>query len=254
MPATIGTTANSIWSGLATGFTSFMDFVPAMIGAAVILVIGWFLASIVARLVERILLACRLDYAVARTGVTATLPTINGRQFSASHALAELGKWFIRLIFLQAAANVLHMPQVTALINSIVLFIPNLVVAILFLAVGAMLAHYVGELVKSSVGKAGIGQPAVFAMIARYAIMGFAIIGAVNQIGIATNLINILFTGLVASVALALGLSFGLGGQHVASEITRGWYETGKTQQGRLKSISGGAVEDQPKTRGSTSG
>ena len=232
----IVTTGSSIWAGITAGFTSFMDFLPALIGAVLVLVIGWFISGVVAKIVERVLEAIKLEQAASRTGVSDYLHFMKS-DAPVSHLFAELAKWFIRLIFIQAAANLLHMPQVTAIINSILLFIPNLFVAMAILVAGAMLSRFLGGLVESSVQKMGVGRANLFALLTRYAVFGFAFIAAFNQVGIATNLINILFTGLVGSISLALGLAFGLGGQSLAGEVTRQWYEGGKEQAGKLRSV-----------------
>jgi hypothetical protein len=237
MPTQVTTTATSIWSGLTTGFNSFMEFLPALIGAILVLVIGWFVAGLVAKLIERVLRAVKLEHAAARSGITDYLQ-YSKHEAPVSYAFGQIAKWFVFLIFFQAAANLLHMPQITAIINSILLFIPNLIVALAILIVGSFLARWASELVLTSVTKMGVSRPNVFVLITRYGVMGFAIIAAVNQIGIANNLINILVSGLVFSLSLAVGLAFGLGGQGVASEVTRSWYEGGKSQAGKLRSVS----------------
>jgi hypothetical protein len=240
MPTQVTTTADSIWSGLRTGFTSFMDFLPALIGAVLVLAIGWFVAGLLAKVIERVLRAVKLEHAAARSGISEYLQSSTHHEAPVSYIFAQIAKWFVFLIFIQAAANLLHMPQITAIINSIILFIPNLIVSLGILIVGSFLARFVSEIVLASVSKMGVSRPNVFVMITRYGIMGFAIIAAVNQIGIANNLINILVSGLVFSLALATGLAFGLGGQGVASEVTRSWYEGGKSQAGKLRSVSTG--------------
>lgn len=238
MPEQIASTTDTLFRGLTAGFTRFMEFIPALLGALVVLAIGWVIAGWVGRLVERVLIASRFERAVAGTRFGAYLPH-REPPVTASGILGTLSKWFIRLIFIQAAANILGMPQVTAIINNILLFIPNLFIALVILVVGAMLARYIGDLVLSSVSRMEFANPRVLSLIARYAIIGFSVIAAINQIGIATNLISILFTGLVGSLALALGLSFGLGGQGVASQITRGWYDRSAAESMRLRSVSG---------------
>lgn len=238
MPSQILTLKDSLITGVTAGFSQFMQFIPALLGAIVVLAIGWAIAGIVGRLLERLLHAVRFDSVVSRIGVSGYLQQAFGPSFTGTHVMALMATWFIRLIFIQAAANIIAMPQVSVIINSIILFIPNLFVALLILVVGGIAAQGVGRLVGSAVSRSGLARSAVFSLIARYAIIGFAGIAAVNQLGIATNLLNILFTGLVGSIALALGLSFGLGGQGVAQDLTRNWYEQGKSSGARLNAVS----------------
>jgi hypothetical protein len=225
-------------TGVRAAFTNFMQFIPSLLGAIVVLVIGWMIAKVVARLLERVLLSVRFESAVSSAGVSKYLQQAFGSDFTTTHALSLLAKWFIALIFVQAAANLLAMPQVTAIINSIILFIPNLFIALVIMVVSALAARVIGRLVETSVSRTGISRPKLFSLIARYAILGFATIAAVNQLGIATNLLNILFTGLVGSISLALGLAFGLGGQGVAQDLTRSWYEQGKGAGAQLKAVN----------------
>lgn len=235
MPIQAVTVRDSLFSAL----TAFMNFVPTLIGAILVIVIGWFVSSLVAQLIQRLLHVARLDQVATRAGIDRFMIGPAGH-FPASHGVALLAKWFIRLIFLQAAANLLNMPQVTAIINNILLFLPNLAVALVILIVGAYAAQFVSGLVREAVGKTGVAKPGLFGLIAQYAIIGFAVIAALNHIGIAVTLINTLFIGLVASISLAVGLAFGLGGQSVASEMTRNWYEQGKNAADNLKVIPSG--------------
>jgi hypothetical protein len=227
----------TIRDSLISGFTTFINFIPLLIGALILLVIGWYIAKLVGAVVERILARLKLDHVADRTHFSQLLTGPEGR-FTASHGIGVLAKWFVFLIFVQAAANVLAMPQVTAIINNILLFIPNLAVAFVILIVGAYLARFLSGLVRGAVTRTTGVRPELFALITEYAVMGFAVIAALNHVGIAVILVNTLYIGLVASLALALGLAFGLGGQGVASELTRSWYEQGRAA--RLKSVSTG--------------
>lgn len=118
------------------------------------------------------------------------------------------------------------------MINNIVAFLPNVLVALLILVVGTFLANVVGDLVRGSVSELGVGSPNLFAALARYAIIGFAVIAALNQLMIAPMVVDALLYGLIAAVALALGLSFGLGGRDIAAQITQSWYEGGQRMAG----------------------
>lgn len=228
---TVTNAGGTLITGLRTGFNSFMDFLPALLGAVIVLAIGWVISGIVARLLEGILHRVKLERAVHHAGIHQYYPS---PQFTISHSIAFLAKWFVRLIFIQAAANILRMPQISLIINTIILYIPNVVAATLILVVGAFLARWVSNMVTGSMLSSGVARPGLFAAISRYAILGFAVIAALNQLGIATSLVNAMFMGLVFSLSLAFGLAFGLGGQGVASEITRGWYNQGR---GRLQQV-----------------
>lgn len=245
MPNQITNQVTSVGDSLYAGFSTFFSFLPTLIGGIVVLLIGWIVGRIVASLVERLLNYARLNHVATRAGVDRYLVGPHGH-YTASHGIAMLSKWFVFLVFVQAAANVLHMPQVTAIINSILLYIPNVAVALVILLFGAFIARVVSSAVSGAVAKTGMARPNVFGLIAEYAIMGFAVIAALDHLGIAVTVVNTLLFGLVASVSLAVGLSFGLGGKDVASEITRNWYEQGKQAAGKLKAVPKNPEERKP--------
>jgi hypothetical protein len=156
-------------------------------------------------------------------------------------------------VALQAAAQILGMGQISEIINSILLFLPNLIVALAIIVLGVFIARFVGGLVRASVGEMGFSNPDLIANIAQYAIIVFAVIAAVNQLGIAATVVNTLFIGAVAAVALALGLAFGLGGQQTAGQITQHWYEQGQAASAKVgryaeRKSGRGTAEARPST------
>jgi len=212
---------------------TFFQFLPTLLGAILLLVIGWFVAKLVARLVEKVLHSVRFERAAAGSGIGEFVRR-SGSTRTTSQIIAQLAKWFTFLIFVQGAANLLAMPQLTGIINSIVLFIPNLLVGVVILVVASLVADFVSGVVLASLREAGVGSPEFLAKLARYAVMGFGVIAALDQIGIAPTVVNTLFIGLVGSIALAVGLAFGLGGREVAAKITSSWYENGRRAAKRI--------------------
>lgn len=219
-------TGDAIWVSFTEALARLVGLLPALLGAALVLVVGWLVSGFLARLIERALRAVGMERAVERSGIGDFIRR-SGTRMTTSGVIASLIKWFIRLIFIQAAANVLGMPQVTTIINSIVLFIPSVVVALAIIVVGSLVARFLAGLVRGSVSELGVGNPSLLASLTQYVVVGFAVIAAVDQLGIAATVVNTLLVGLIGSVALAAGLAFGLGGRDVAAEITRSWYEGG---------------------------
>ncbi|MDQ6692290.1 MAG: small-conductance mechanosensitive ion channel [Candidatus Dormibacteraeota bacterium] len=213
-----------------------LSFIPAIIGAAIILIIGWVLSGILARVVETLLNKVGFEHAAERTGITGAISRSGAGTMRASHVIAELVKWFVRLIFLEIAAQALHLTAVTTLLNSIVLFIPNLVVALIIVLVGVLAAQFIGRLVRGGLSQANFSNANLFGTIAEYGIIGLAVVTALNQIGIATMIVTILFAGIVGALALAAGLAFGLGGRETAAEI---WQSTYESSQQLARSSSG---------------
>jgi hypothetical protein len=215
---------------------AFFLFLPTLLGAALVLVLGWFVAKMVARLVEKGLHSIGFENAANRSGIGRFVRR-SGSSRSTSQIVAQLAKWFIFLIFVQGAANLLAMPQLTNIINSIMLFIPNLLVGVAILVVASLVADFISGVVRASLSEAGMEHSELLARIAGYAVIAFGVIAALNQIGIATTVVNTLFIGLVGSIALAAGLAFGLGGRDVAARITASWYEEGKRAAGRVTPV-----------------
>lgn len=234
MPTQIITMADGLRYSVTQGITRFMAFLPALLGAIVILFFGWVISGWMGRAIEAGLRAVGMDRVTERAGLHTHVSRL-GENWSGSRVLGELGKWFLRLIFVQAAANVLGMPQITAIVNSIILFIPKLAVAMLILVVGVFAARWLADMVRASMSNIGVGSAKVLGLVTQYAIMGFAIITALSQIEVAPVIVNGLYIGLIASLALAFGLAFGLGGRDVASTITRTWYEQGKSKVERIQ-------------------
>ena len=218
-------TSEAIFYSLINALNRFISFLPALVGAALILIVGWFLSGFFANLIERGLKAVGLEGAVERSGV-GDFVRRSGTKLTVSGVIAKLIKYSIFLIFVQAAANVLGIPQLTEIINRIILFVPNVVVAMAIIVIGSLIARFLAALVRSSVSELGAGSPNLLATLTQYIILGFSIIAAIDQLGIAATLINTLLIGLIGSVALAVGLAFGLGGRDVAAQITQKWYES----------------------------
>jgi hypothetical protein len=214
-------------------FQTFFAFLPALIGAIIVLIIGWFVAKLIGKLVEKVLTRVGFERAAEHSGIGQFVRRSGSR--TTSQIVAQLAKWFVFLIFVQGAASILAMPQLTNIINSIVLFIPKLIVAVAIIVAAALIGEFLAGLVRAATGKAGIGNPDVLAKITQYIVIGFGLIAASNQIGIATNVVNTLLIGFVGSIALAFGLAFGLGGRDVAASITSSWYEHTRAAAQRMR-------------------
>ena len=225
----------AVMVSMAAALATFLSFIPALIGAIVILIIGWIISGWIAKLVTALLEKIGFERAAERTGVSDFMSRAGMSDARAARVIGELVKWFIRLIFLEAAAEAIHLTAVTAVIERIVLFIPNLIVAVVVLMVGALIARFVGDLVRGGASEMGFGSPNLLATISRVAIMAFAVIVAVNQIGIAATLVNTLFMAVVFALALAVGLAFGLGGRDTAARMWQTWYARGQEMAPQLE-------------------
>lgn len=228
----------SVAGALALVFTA----IPKVLGFLVILVIGWLVASLIARATAGLLRAIKFDDLAARSGFTAFVRNI-GVQSDATGFLALVAKWFVRLIVLVVAFDALGLPAVSEVLRQLLLWLPNLAVGLVVLVIGGLLANAAAGLVRGATASAGFHRPQFIANVARTAIWVFAIIVAVNQIGIAQELVNTLFMGTVALLVLALGLSFGLGGRDLAATLLQKWYAESKAKAPPMREAAQAAAD-----------
>ncbi len=213
----------AIFNALTNAVNLILTFIPRLIGFLIILIVGLIIAALLARAVTFLLRKVGFDRVSNRIGLTRFEQRM-GLQMDTAGILGRIVYWFILLIFLVAAADALGVPAVSNILNTMVAYIPNVFVAVLVLFLGTLAATVVADLVRGAVASANIGNPKIFAGIARWAIIGFAALVALEQLQITPTLINELFGAIVAAVAIAFGLAFGLGGQDAA----RRWLARGE--------------------------
>jgi len=225
--------ADALLTSLAAALAVLFSAIPKILGFLVILIIGWLIASAIAAAVAALLRAVRFNDVARRSGFTGFVENM-GIKRDASGFLADIVKWFVRLIVLVTAFDALGLPAVSQVLQEFLLWLPNLVVALVVLVLAGLVANALARLVRGATAEAGLGNPDLLATIAKVAVWAFAIVIAVNQIGIATTLVNTLFMGLVGALALALGLAFGLGGRETAGQMLASWYRKGEQATPKL--------------------
>lgn len=199
-----------LWSGV-------INFIPKLIIALVIFIAGWVVAVALGRLVSQIIKAIKIDKALQAIGVEGTLSKAGFRLDSGAF-IGGLVRWFLIIVFLVAAIDVLGLNQVNAFLKDIVLvYLPNVIVAALILLIAAVMGEVMRKIVIGSAKAAEIPSASMLGGITKWAIWIFAILAALYQLGIAGVFAQTLFTGFVAMLAIAGGLAFGLGGKDAAS-------------------------------------
>lgn len=198
----------------------FITFVPTLVGALLVFLFGLVVASILGKVVERIIRALRIDQAIERISIGEKLKE-HGIDITFSEFFGKLVQWFLALVFLMAATDIIGLTQVTNFLNSVLLYLPNVVVATIILSIAFLLSSLVYTIVRSSTRAAGVMNAGLLATIIRWAIVVFGLLAALIQLGIATSLVNTIFIGLIAAISLATGLAFGLGGRDEAALILK---------------------------------
>jgi hypothetical protein len=223
----------AIMTSTAAALALFLGAIPKIIGFLVILLIGWLIAGALAGVVANLLRAVKFNELAERSGFSGFVRNM-GIHTDAAGVIATAVRWFVRLIVLVVAFDALGLPAVSQVLQQLLLWLPNLIVALMVLVLAGLAANALSGLVRGATAQAGLGNPEVLATLARVAVWAFAIVVAVNQIGIASTLVNTLFMGLVAALALGFGLAFGLGGRDTAAQIVQGWYRAGQTEAPKL--------------------
>ncbi len=207
---------------VTTAFTSLWHNVvtsaPTFVLALIVFSVGLIVASGLGAAARKIIRTTKLDTAIEKAAAFMRLQTF-GFKLNISQLVGTIVEWFFAIVTFIAVANVLGLTQVTDFLSKVALYLPNVLVAILILGLGLILARFVGTLVEKGVKSSNMPASAgALSMVAEWAIILFAVMAGLTQLGIATRLVEILFSGLIFGLALAFGLSFGLGGRDKARE------------------------------------
>jgi len=224
--------AIDIVTSLQTALTSLLNFLPRLIGFLVILIVGYIIAkivkSIIAKLLDKVGLDKRLHKSQAGEYVEKVSPGA-----SPSNLIGTFVFLLIFLFVLTAAIGALGIPAVTAFMNQVLAYLPNLIVAVLIFVLAGIVAGAVGGLAARTMGDTPTGR--VAGSVIPALVMGIAVFMILEQLNIAPEIVRITFTALIGATALALALAFGLGGREVAGELLRGAYDKGQEQRGQVK-------------------
>lgn len=216
----IQTWGEAITSSLIDLWMRSVGFLPALIGALLVFFLGLIAAVALGKAAEKFIGVLKVDQVLEKMKIGEKFKGA-GIKISISRFFGGLVKWFLILVFLMAATDILGLSQVTAFLNSIILYIPNLVVATIILAIAFLLGNFVYNIVRHSTRAAGVMSATLLAAISKWAIVIFGLLAALVQLGIAVSLVNTLFIGVIAALALAAGLAFGLGGKDEAAAIIK---------------------------------
>ena len=202
----------SIWYGI-------VSYLPAIIVAIIIFVIGWILANIIGKSIRHLIDLTKVDNVVTKTGIDETFNRA-GFKYSTGRVVGGIVKWFLVVVFLVAAFDLLGLSELNAFLQQIVLvFLPRVLVAALVLLLASVVARAAGKIVAGSAKAAGLHAANLVGSVTTWAIWIFALLIALSQLGIATALINMIFTAILAMFAIGGGLAIGLGGKEHASNM-----------------------------------
>jgi len=207
---TLGALQN-LWGG-------FLILLPKIIGAIIVFIIGWFISIWIGKIITEILKRLGVDKIFEKTKWQEALAKAELKT-SISGAIGGLIKWILIIVFLMVVIEILGISQFAVFMRQIVIWLPNLVVAVAIFVVAVILADLAEKFIRTIVEKMGVGYTKLAGLIVRWAIWIFAIFAILIQLGIAKELIQTLLTGIIAFIVISCGIAFGLGGKDVAHEL-----------------------------------
>lgn len=214
---------NSTSSFLSQIGTQFMLYLPRILAALIIFLIGVLIAKIVKNVLIKLLEALRLSSLVKNTPIEHFFENAElGQRIEV--IIGTIAYWLVMLIVLQASVGILGLESVSQLLGKILAYLPNVVSAILVLFFGVLIAGAAESIVKGSIKTIDGRSSRMLGKIASYLVMTLAIMAAVSELGIASEFILILFIGFVAMLSLGFGLAIGLGGQEMVRKVLNSWY------------------------------
>lgn len=210
-PDVVGQSVDFIW-------TSLVVYTPRLFLAVLLFVVFLLIGATLHAIVSRFVTSLKIDNLLAKGGVDVAFQKA-GITVHAGNFIGALVKWFFILTGLLIASNLLGLSQVADFLTQILYYIPSIVVAAIILVAGSLIADFASKVTTSSMAASGLHSGLFAGKVVKWAIFIFALIAALDQLGVAQTFINTLYIGIVAMLALAGGLAFGLGGREHASEL-----------------------------------
>jgi small-conductance mechanosensitive channel len=230
---------------LQDALSTFFSYLPQLIGAIVILVIGYVIARVLRAVVGRVLQGIGFDRWMERGGIKQFFDRAQTRETPAT-VLGRLVFWFVFIIAITMAADALGIEQVSQVLAQLIAYIPSIIAAILILVLAALLANFLASIVRGATGSD------LLANVARYAIMVYAAFAAITELGIAVQLTAPTFLIILGAVALAAAIAFGFGAQGVARDIVEKAYE--RRDEAKQMAQQGGDSGQESSSNGADTG
>jgi len=197
--------------------TRILAYLPVLLGALVILIVGWIVAKAIKGIIDWLLKVVRFDTLADKAGISGILRK-GDLKISAREVVSGIVYWLIIIMVLVMAVDALGLPKASDVLASLFAYVPNVIAALLVLVVAMFLASFVSGIVRTAAGNANLPKPEILAGISRWAIIIFAVTISLEQLGIAPLLVTATFNIILGSICLALALAFGLGGKDAAAK------------------------------------
>lgn len=217
---------NGIWEPLKQLWSQISAFFPRLVGGVLLLLVGWLLAKLAKRITTKVLKFLRLDTIAEKSGIEDFLIQ-GGVRFTTITILSSLVYWLILLFASLAALNSFGLQNIDVLLNRIILYIPQVFVAVLVLIFGGLFANLAKTVSFAYLNNIGVGGAQVISSLAKYAILFFVVSVALEQLSIGGAILVSAFQIAFGAVCLAMALAFGLGGKEWAAKLLeQSWKKT----------------------------
>ncbi|MCK4781908.1 hypothetical protein KAS79_03245 [Candidatus Parcubacteria bacterium] len=197
---------------------NMLNYIPGLIAAILVLIIGWFVAAVMGKFTVKVLESLKFNQLFERGGWKEAFEKAE-LKVNISEFIGAIVKWIFVIVSLLAAVDILGLGEFANFLRDILNYLPNVVVAVVIFVVAVIIADILEKITRAWVEQMRIGYGSAVGTVVRWSIWIFAIMAILMQLGIALSLIQTLFTGFVAMLVIAGGLAFGLGGKDVAAEI-----------------------------------
>jgi len=200
-----------VWIGI-------INFLPSLIGSLILIIVGLIVASGLKALIEKVINTLKIDSLLRKMGLGPFFERA-GLQINSGKFVGLLVYWFFVVVFVLAVTDILGLYGVSLFLRDVISYIPNIIVAVLIMLTAVIVANFFKSLIRASVSSAKLHNPKFLASLAWWVVVVFGFLAALIQIGIAAAILNTLITGLIAMLAIAGGIAFGLGGKDYATHL-----------------------------------
>jgi uncharacterized membrane protein len=218
---------NNIWftwgdvfnASLQNLWWGVVQFTPKLIVAIVFFIVGWVLGNLVAKALEQVFSALKIDKIFASIGADSFFRKA-GMTLDTGYFIGQVAKWFVVIVFLLPSLNLVGLDYIASFLKDDVLgFLPRVIVAALILIIATIVSEALSKAVSASAKTMNLTSANMLGTIAKYAVWIFAFIIALGQLGVAEYYMSVLFTVIVGMLGLGGALAFGLGGKEAAAKF-----------------------------------
>ncbi|HOK21007.1 MAG TPA: hypothetical protein PLX73_02430 [Candidatus Paceibacterota bacterium] len=210
--------ADILVASFQTWWSAFVNFLPNFLGALIVFLIGLLIAAGLGSLVNKIITAIKLDKLLSKLGVDKFCERA-GWKLNSGKFLGEVVRWFFILVFLLAATDILKLTAISGFLKDVVLYLPNIVIAIIIIIASIIVADFLASLVRGTVKGANLYASQFLSSLTQWVVLIFGFLTALLQLGVGVTIINTVITGVIAMFAIAGGIAFGLGGKDYAAHL-----------------------------------